>query len=414
MTATGWTERYAERTRYERDPAIWEILQLTQKPNMISFAGGIPAAEFFPTERIREATERVLADGLATKALQYGPTEGYDPLRQLIAEQMHSMGVPCTIDNILITSGSQQSLDLLGKVLIDPGDGVIVEDPTYLGMLDAWRVYGAAYCVIEADEYGTDPYSLQHALASAPAKLIYLVPNFNNPTGVTTTEARRAEIVRMARQHGVCIIEDDPYGKLRYEGDDLPPLMALDAELAGPNGSDPLGHSNVIYLSTFSKTLCPGFRIGWIVASAELIRYLTDLKLNADLHTSTFAQLVVYEVAKDGFLQEHITYLRQQYRERRDLMLALIEEMFPPNVTWNRPEGGLFLWVKLPENVDAGRLLRHAADDHGVAYVPGRPFYPHGGVHNTLRLNFSYASPEKIEEGVKRLAEVVRHACEPV
>jgi 2-aminoadipate transaminase len=325
---------------------------------------------------------------------------------------MTTKGIPCTAANILIMSGSQQTLDLIGKAFIDPGDRIIVEEPTYLGMLDAWRVYGAQYVAIEADQYGTDHCALEHALAAGPAKLIYTVPNFQNPTGVTTSAARRAEIVRLAREYGVFVVEDDPYGQLRYEGDDLTPMTAIDAAASPGSLADPLAGGNFLYLGTFSKTLCPGFRLGWIVAPVDVIRHVTDLKLNADLHTSTFNQMVAYEAAKDGFLEQHIAYLRQQYRERRDLMLALVEEMFPPTVTWTRPEGGLFLWVRLPDHVDAEVLLRHAVAEHGVAYVPGRPFHPHGGGHNTFRLNFSNASPERIEQGITRLAGVVRHACQ--
>jgi len=414
MTVVDWNKRFSARTNHKKDDSIKEILALTQKPEMISFAGGIPAAEFFPIERIREATNRVLANGRSAEALQYGLTEGYVPLRQFIVERMQAMGVPCGIQNILITSGSQQSLDLIGKVLIDPGDHIVVEEPTYMGMLDAWRLYGADYCGVESDEFGTDPFSLEDALVAGPAKLIYTVPNFHNPTGVTTTPARRNEIVRMGRQYGATIIEDDPYGPLRYDGDHLTSLIALDAQGIGATPDDPLAGGNVLYLGTFSKSLCPGFRLAWIVGPVEAITKLTEIKLNADLHTSTFAQVVAYEVAKDGFLEEHLERLRVGYKERRDLMLALIEELFPPNVHWNRPEGGLFLWVQLPDHVNATDLLKHAVAEHQVAYVPGTPFYPHGGGHNTFRLNFSHASPDRIEEGIKRLSVVVRHSCEPL
>ncbi len=396
---TQWAVHYAARVQGPRNDAIKQILRLTQRPEVISFAGGLPAAELFPKERIAEATRKVLAGDQALAALQYSIPEGYPPLRQMIADEMGVLGTRVTPDNILVTSGSQQSLDLIGKVLVDPGDRIVVEQPTYLGMLQAWRLYGAQYVTVATDDCGIIPEALEGALQSGPAKLIYLVPNFQNPTGITLSEERRANVVRIARQYGVPIIEDDPYGKLRYEGEHIPPLLAYDAQAA----SNRISNGNVLGVGTFSKTLCPGFRVAWIVGPVEVISRLAEAKEDGDLHTSTFAQAVVHETAQDGFYEQHILKLIHAYGERRVLMLSLMEEMFPRSLAWTRPEGGLFVWVRLPEEYDAAELLQ-AAVEQGVAFVPGQPFFPNGGGKNTFRMNFSNSTPARIEEGMRRLA----------
>lgn len=412
-----WAGRYAERIRRARNNAIEEILKLTQRPEMISFAGGLPAAELFPVERVLEATQCVLKGPKQHEALQYGVSQGYTPLREMIAEQVRATGARCTAENVLVTSGSQQALDLIGKVFINPGDCIAVEEPTYLGMLDAWNVYGATYATVATDECGMISTALQEVLEHHPIKLIYLVPNFQNPTGVTTTLERRVEIVRLARRYGVPVVEDDPYGMLRYEGDPLAPLLAIDAGSADtPHGGNSRGGGgadlgNVIQLGTFSKTLCPGLRVAWIVAPAEVIQRLAQTKQDGDLHTSTFAQAVVYETARDGFLEQHVNTLRTVYGKRRTLMLDVMEVFFPGRLSWTRPQGGLFVWVRLPAGADATDLLKEAVGQ-GVAYVPGSPFYPNGGGANTLRMNFSNADPTRIEQGVRRLASVFERACE--
>jgi 2-aminoadipate transaminase len=388
--------------------AIREILKVTQHPDVISFAGGLPAPELFPTERILEATRRVLAEHPA-ESLQYGLTEGYIPLREMIVRHMQRYGIHCTIDNVLITSGSQQALDLIGKVMIDPGDRVIVEQPSYLGALQAWNVYGAGYRCVPTDDDGMLPGELEKAIQANGAKFIYALPNFQNPSGITLSGERREEIVRLSDDYGIPIVEDDPYGQLRYEGENLSPLIAIDAEARGKcvNGDGCFISGNVIYLSTFSKTLCPGFRVAWMVAPEDVIYRMVQAKQGADLHTSTFAQMIAFEAARGGFLDKHVRKIRNVYRKRRDLMLSLLEEMMPPGVTWTRPQGGLFLWVRLPEGMSSKELLKKAVE-RKVAFVPGAPFFPLGGGENTLRMNFSNATPERIEEGVKRLAEVVR------
>jgi 2-aminoadipate transaminase len=307
----------------------------------------------------------------------------------------------------LITSGSQQALDLLGKILVDPGDHIIVEQPTYLGALQAWDVYGAEYITVPTDDDGMLVDGLESVLQANKAKFIYAMPTFQNPMGISSPGSRRKEIVALASRYHTPIVEDDPYGQLRYEGEDELPLITLDAQLR----SEGLNSGNVIYLSTFSKTLCPGFRVAWVVAPEDVIFRMVQAKQGSDLHTSTFSQVVAYETARDGFVEEHVQEIRRVYRERRDLMLGLLEELFPPGVTWTHPKGGLFLWIRLPEGMNSTELLSKAVDQK-VAFVPGGPFHPLGGGDNTMRINFSNATSEQIEEGVKRLAAVIKAAMQ--
>jgi 2-aminoadipate transaminase len=382
--------------------AIRELLKLTEQPDIISFGGGLPAPDVFPTEEFREACDRVLVDHGA-RALQYGPTEGYLPLRELIVRHMARYGIEVTPDNILITSGSQQALDLLGKILINPGDRILVESPTYLGALQAWASYGAEYVTVPMDENGMVTDALEDALRSGP-KFIYVLPNFQNPTGVTLALERRHKLIELADRYGVPIVEDDPYGQLRYEGDHLPSVVVLDDQFRNQEGGCYYG--NVIYLSTFSKTLAPGIRLAGVVAPPEVIRKLVQAKQGADLHTATFNQLVAYEVARGGFLDRHIKLIRQVYGERRDVMLGAMDAYFPPGVEWTHPNGGLFLWGTLPESLNSADVLK-AAIEQKVAFVPGAPFFPAGGGHNTMRINFSNATPDKIREGIARLGRVL-------
>jgi len=326
--STAWTSRYAQRTKVLKSSAIRELLKMSQKPDMISFAGGLPAPDVFPAARFREACQRVLDDN-AKHALQYGASEGYEPLREMVARHIQRYGIKAKTENVLITSGSQQALDLIGKLLINSGDRVLVEAPTYLGALQAFNVYGAEYVSVLSDDDGLRTDLLEKPLRSGP-KFMYVLPNFQNPGGTTLSEERRHELVLLADRYGVPIVEDDPYGQLRYEGEHLTPLVVLDRENLRRDDGYSLG--NVIYLSTFSKTLAPGLRLGWIVAPAEVISKLVQLKQGADLHTSTFAQFVAYEVAKDGFLDEHVKLIRKVYRERRDVMLAALKEFFPEDV----------------------------------------------------------------------------------
>jgi 2-aminoadipate transaminase len=405
--STAWTSRYAQRTRGIKSSAIRELLKITQRPEVISFAGGLPASDVFPAQRFREACGKVL-DREAHLALQYGATEGYEPLREMIARHIARYGIRARSENVLITSGSQQALDLIGKLLINAGDRVLVEAPTYLGALQAFNVYGADYVSVPCDEDGLRTDQLEAPLRSGP-KFMYVLPNFQNPGGTTLSEGRRHELVLLADRFGIPIIEDDPYGQLRYEGEHLTPLVVLDRENLRRDDGYSIG--NVIYLSTFSKTLAPGLRLGWIVAPPEVIVKLVQLKQGADLHTSTFAQIVAYEVARDGFLDEHVKTIRRVYRERRDVMLEALAQHFPPEVTWTRPKGGLFLWVELAPGMDAQRLFETALKEN-VAFVPGDSFYaPNGHAEagrRHLRLNFSAAQPDQIREGIRRLSIAVK------
>jgi len=386
-----------------RSSAVRELLKLTEQPDVISFAGGLPAPETFPVAEFTAAIGRVMASHGA-RALQYATTDGYTPLREMIARHATRYGINVEPENVLLTSGSQQALDLIGKVFINPGDHVLVERPTYLGAIQAWNAYQAEYVAADIDEDGYVTASLEARIRSGP-KFIYALPNFQNPSGITMSLARRKGLIELADHYGVPILEDDPYGQLRYEGDHVPPIVHLDSEFRATNGVRYSG--NVIYLSTFSKILAPGIRLGWIIAPAEVIQKLVQAKQGTDLHTSTLSQMAAYEVASGGFLNEHVKVIRSIYRERRDTMLAALERDFPPGITWTRPQGGLFLWLTFPEWMDAAEVLK-AAVARKVAFVPGESFFTDGTGRNTARLNFSNATPERIREGVARLAECLR------
>ena len=406
--STRWERLYAQRMQHMSSSIIRELLKLTQRPEVISFAGGLPSPDTFPVERFQQAAEKVLREHSA-QALQYGATEGYLPLREMIARHAARYGIQVTPDHILITNGSQQALDLLGKLFLDPGDHVLVEKPTYLGALQAWNAYQPRYLSVPLDDEGMQIPALEQALKAKP-KFIYALPNFHNPAGVTLSLERRGQLVALAEEHGIPIVEDDPYGQLRYEGEHLPSLVTLDAgRHAGGQGYA----GNVIYLSTFSKTLAPGLRLGWVVAPVNVIQQLTRAKQGADLHTSTFVQLVAYETARGGFLDEHVRQIRQLYKQRRDAMLAALERHFPKGVRWTHPAGGLFLWVTLPEGTDTAELLQVAIKED-VAFVPGYAFFADGSGKNTMRLNFSYSPPQIIEEGIRRLGRALDHALAQV
>jgi 2-aminoadipate transaminase len=399
---TLWSERYAQRLQGMRRSEVREILKLTEQPGVISFGGGLPAPELFPVARCEEACAKVLREQGA-QALQYSTTEGYRPLREMIARHTHRFGPTVGPDNILITASSQQALDLIGKVFINPGDHIVVERPTYLGALQAWNLCQAEYISVPMDDEGMCADSLEGALRAGP-KFLYALPNFQNPSGVTISLERRKKIVALADHYGVPILEDDPYGQLRFEGEHIPSIVAIDSEFQSNGGRPYTG--NVIYMSTFSKTLAPGLRLGWIVASEDVIERLVLAKQATDLHTSTFTQMVAYEMARGGFIDEHVRTIRRAYRERRDAMLAALEELFPPAVTWTRPSGGLFLWLRFPETMNASEILREAIKEK-VAFVGGTAFFADGSGHNTARLNFSNADPGRIREGISRLAGVL-------
>lgn len=388
-----WQHLFATRTHHVKSSAIREILKVTEQPEVISFAGGLPAPESFPIVRVEKATATVLRS-VGARALQYGPTEGILPLREWIAQDMTRQGSSITAEQVLITTGSQQALDLLGKLFLDPGDSVAVEEPSYLGALQAWSVYQANFVTASMDDEGILPEAFNRTLAQRP-KIAYLLPNFQNPSGVSLSLKRREEIATLAQTHGVLLVEDDPYGKLRFHGQELPSLYSFAPD-------------NVVYLSTFSKTVAPGLRVAWIVGPKEIIARLAHLKQATDLHTSTLNQWIIHEVVKDGFLDTHVPAICDLYAERCHVMLQALETYMPKEIQWTRPDGGMFLWVTLPEGMNAERLLLRAIE-HNVAFVPGAPFFPRGGGHNTLRLNYTNATPQRIQDGINRLAHVLEH-----
>src|SRR6266702_1378579 len=357
-----WQQLYADRTAGMRASDIREILKITAQPDVISLAGGLPAPELFPVDEYRRAFEWVLeTDG--AQALQYGPSEGYRPLRALLAERLTGFGMGCTADDILVTNGSQQALDLIGKIFLNPGDTVLVEKPTYMGALQAFNQYEATYAVVPMDEAGMCVDDVERILTRQRIKFMYALPNFQNPTGRTMSLERRQRLVELAAHFGVPIVEDDPYGELRYEGQALPTLKALDRQ------------DSVKYLGTFSKILAPGFRLGWILASPQVQEILLHGKQPSDLHTGMAQQMATHHVARDGFVDEHVKHIKDFYRERRDVMLRAIEEHFPPDAHYTRPAGGLFVWAELPRHIDTRELLVDAIMNK-VAFVPGQGFHP--------------------------------------
>jgi len=396
---TDWNAALAKRTERMQSSIIRELLKFTMLPDVISFAGGLPAPEVFPVRDFQEACRWVL-NHEAERALQYGPTEGLPPLKDYLIEAMSRYELPARRENLLFTNGSQQALDLLGRIFINEGDKIVVGLPTYLGAIQAWDVYGPEYVTVREDDNGMNMDDLEKALQANPdAKFIYVLPNFHNPAGTTLSLERRYRLVELAARHGAFIIEDDPYGQLRFEGEDLTPIFAMHKE-------------NTIYLSTFSKTLAPGLRLGWIVAPEQVIARLVQAKQGADLHTSTLVQYLAYDICQRGLARAHVRKIREVYRQRRDAMLQAMEQHFPPGVTWTRPQGGLFLWVRMPECMDAEELLKIAVEEK-VAFVPGHAFYPGGRDGRCcMRLNFSYSAPPIIEEGIRRLGRAMKRQME--
>ncbi|MFH1184650.1 MAG: PLP-dependent aminotransferase family protein [Chloroflexota bacterium] len=400
---TPWEYRYAHRMKSMGSSVIRELLKYSEQPDIISFAGGMPAPDVFPLKELQAACNTVIAEQGA-QAMQYSTTEGYRPLRELIGRHTARYMVEVTPENILITSGSQQALDFIGRLFVNRGDYVVVESPSYLGALQAWNAYGAQYIPVPMDEDGMIVEQLEEALRKGP-KFIYVLPNFQNPSGATLSLERRKKVIELADKYGVPIVEDDPYGQLRYEGKHIPSLVQLDSAYRGYDGQCYSG--NVIYMSTLSKLLAPGLRLAWVIAPEEVIRKLVVAKQAADLHTASFNQYVAYEVGKGGFMDDHIRFIKSVYRERRNVMLEMMDEMFPPEVRWTHPQGGMFLWGILPEHMDAADVLKVALQ-RKVAFVPGASFHATGGGANTMRINFSYSKPEVIREGITRLGTTLK------
>ncbi len=375
---------------------IRETLKISSKPGIINFAGGLPASELLPIDQVQECVDSVLTDH-GTKALQYSISQGELVLRELVAHRISRQGLPVTADNILITTGSQQGLDLIGRVFIEPGDYVITELPTYLGALQAFNFYQARYAPIPMDNDGMIIDQLEEKIIEFRPKMIYVVPNFQNPSGITLSYQRRKALMNLVFRHQIAMIDDNPYGELRYSGTPLPSLRGL-------------GGDAVIQLGTFSKLISPGLRVGWICAPVSAIKIIEKAKQAVDLHSSTFTQFIAAEFLKRGFLDPHIEQIRTAYALKRDTMIAAMKEYFPPSIRWPYPDGGLFLWVQLPDNVSASMVFQQAVHQ-GVAFIHGRPFHPDGSGDNTMRLNFASSSPENIVEGIKRLARVLSQYC---
>ncbi|MCC2973474.1 PLP-dependent aminotransferase family protein [Massilia sp. IC2-476] len=383
--------QFSERAQQLQSSFIREILKITQRPEIISFAGGLPSPATFPVERMKEAYDKVLSE-TGKVALQYGPTDGYGPLREWIANSLSTEGSRILPEQILMTSGSQQALDLLGKVLIDEGSRVLVETPSYLGALQAFSVYRPEFKSVDTDDHGLVPSSI--AGVAEGARLLYSLPNFQNPTGRSLSLERRQELVETCARFGLPLIEDDPYGALSYKGEPMPKMVAMN-----PDG--------VIYMGSFSKVLTPGIRLGYVCAPLPLVRRLELAKQAADLHTAQLTQMMVHEVVKDGFLDQHIPTIRKLYGDQCQVMLDAMAEHFPASVTWTKPEGGMFIWVTLPKNVDAMKLLDQSLAAR-VAFVPGAPFYANEPATNTLRLSFVTVPPERIREGIAILGKLIK------
>ncbi len=395
-----WQEFYSAGARVMTRSLIRELLKLTRRGGIISFAGGLPDPSTFPVAELKAITAQVL-EREAHLALQYGPTEGDPRLRDALVEWMGRDGIRVTRDQILITIGSQQGLDILGRVFLDPGDVVVVERPSYMAALQVFRSYRVEMVSVEQDDDGIRVDRLHDTLrtlrrAGKRVKFIYVVPDFQNPSGVTMSHKRREGVLAAAREHHTLVVEDSPYRQLRFEGEAPPPLMSLDAD------------GRVIYLSTFSKTLCPGLRIAWVSARDDFIQQFVTAKQGMDLCCPAFTQAIAAEFCAQGHIYTRLPQITALYAHKRDVMVRALEREMPPGVRWTHPQGGLFLWVVLPEEMDTEQLLRPAVEEEGVAYVVGSGFHADGGGKNTMRLNFSYPSDEHIEEGIRRLANLVK------
>ncbi|ADL53879.1 PLP-dependent aminotransferase family protein [Clostridium cellulovorans] len=387
--------KFAKRNDYIEVSEIREILKVTEKPEIISFAGGLPAPELFPVEEIKTVCQEVLRTN-SQSALQYSTTEGYVPLREAICKRMKNQGIDTKVEDIMITSGSQQGLDLSGKVFIDKDDVIICESPTYLAAIKAFKTYLPNFKEVPMDESGMIMEELEKVLKETPnAKFIYTIPDFQNPTGRTMSLSRRKKLVDLANKYDIAVIEDNPYGEVRFAGESIPPVKSFDTE------------GRVIYLSTFSKIFCPGFRIGWMCASETLMKKYVPFKQSTDLHSDIFAQMVTAKYMELFNIDDHIEKIKATYRHRRELMIECIQKEFPDGTKHTLPEGGLFMWVELPKGIKAKEVFQVALEKN-VAFVPGDSFFPNGGCENTFRLNYSNMPDERIVEGIRRLGMVLK------
>ena len=398
-----WNDILATRASRMKASEIRELLKLLDQPDIISFAGGIPDPALFPKAEFAAAFSDVLSGDQASAALQYSVSEGYKPLRDWIAAQMAEIGVPCTAENILITSGSQQALDYLGKLMISPKDTVLCGWPTYLGALGAFNAYEPSYDRLDPQSNRSAEDYRQTALAAGGrVKFAYLSVDFANPTGETLALSAREAVIDLADQLDIAIVEDAAYQTLRYDGQAIPPILALEIARKGS-----IEACRTLYCGSFSKSLAPGLRVGWVCAGKEVISRLVLMKQAADLHSSTANQIVTHRVARDIFAP-HVAQLRRVYGARRDHMLAALAREMPAGVTWTKPEGGMFVWLTLLKGMDGAELLAKSLQSERVAFVPGRAFFADGSNGNTLRLSFSCADEAAIDEGIKRLGRLIR------
>jgi 2-aminoadipate transaminase len=386
----------AARSRAVGSSPVRDLLALTTRTGVISFAGGLPAPQLFDLEPLRAAFDKALSGVDARRNLQYSPTEGDPRLRELLAARISARALATSAEQLLVTTGSQQALTLVAMALLDPGAVVLVEEPTYLAALQCFQLAGARLVPVRGDDHGIDPDALAEAVVRERPTMLYLVPDFANPSGRTLTARRRARVAELAARHGFWIVEDDPYGELRYRGDAVPPVAA-----------QPSAQDRTLYLGSFSKIGAPGLRVGWVRAGESMIRSLAIVKQSVDLHTSTLDQAAVAHYLADNDLDAHVRVLRTAYRARRDAMLTALPDTVPPGSQWTDPDGGMFTWVRLPGDVDTARLLPRALAEN-VAFVPGAAFYAGEPDRATLRLSFTAYTPARIAEGMSRL----RAACQ--
>ncbi len=392
--------KYAKRTYEMKASEIRELLKVTENKDIISFGGGLPSPDSFPLEEIRDICNRVL-EKYGTVPLQYGITEGMSELRETLAKRMKKFGVECSKENVIVTNGAQEALDLVSKIFIDPKDKVAVEVPTYLGAISSFRNYQSDFLTVGLENDGMNTHELEEKLRKMSEeerekiKMIYTIPNFHNPAGVTLSLEKRKHLIEISQEYDIPILEDDPYVELRYSGEEVPSIKSLDK-----NG-------NVIYMSTFSKIFAPGMRLGWIVADEEVAKKITVAKQGTDLCTNVFCQYLANEYITSGAIDRQIPEIRKLYKGKRDKMLEALEKYFPEGCEWNKPDGGMFIWATVPEKIDTEKMFPEAVKEN-VAYIHGAAFCVDGSGHNAMRLNFSNADEEKIEEGIKRLGNLIK------
>ncbi|WP_019155754.1 aminotransferase-like domain-containing protein [Robertmurraya massiliosenegalensis] len=384
---------FSEQTKHFKSSAVRDILSVIQQGNVISFAGGLPSDDYFPIEAVQNAYEKVFASGKT--ALQYGLTEGFTPLRESLQTVMAQKGIQSTVEKILLTTGSQQVIDLFSRIMLAEGDVVLTEDPTYLAALQVFRSYGAKVVAVKGDENGMDPQDLEEKMRIYQPKFVYIVPTFSNPEAKIWNEERRQKLVELCYQYHVLTLEDDPYGELNFTNDTFRPIASFDEK-----------GSHILYTSTFSKTVVPGLRTGWVTGPAEVIAMMSQAKQMTDLHSSSIDQQALYYIMRDFDLQNHIETLRKEYYFRMTIMRDYLNKLDRGLFKWEEPKGGMFMWIEGDENLDATNLLAEAVKK-GVAYVPGTPFYVNEPKLNTFRLNFSHSTPENIKLGMDRLVSVL-------